>query len=103
MRRVLRYDGLLPTKVAADGTNPEITPADIREMAAYIAAHRDQTTPFDIVMEGRTPGDDPERAAAMVRPFAEAGATWWTEAMWEAPNGPDEVRLRIKQGPPRAE
>ncbi|MCA1670090.1 MAG: LLM class flavin-dependent oxidoreductase, partial [Thermomicrobia bacterium] len=56
--------------------------------------------PFDIVMEGRTPGDEPERAAAIVRPFAEAGATWWTEAMWEAPNGPDELRARIRQGPP---
>ncbi len=101
MARALRYDGLLPNKLDADGTQAEITPADIRAMAAYCAAHRDPATPFDIVAEGRTPGEDPERAAAIVRPFAEAGATWWTEAMWEAPNGPDAVRARIRQGPPR--
>ncbi|MGI8690185.1 MAG: LLM class flavin-dependent oxidoreductase [Thermomicrobiales bacterium] len=101
MECALRYDGLLPNKLDADGKQAEITPADIREMAAYCAAHRDQATPFDIVAEGRTPGEDSERAAAIVRPFAEAGATWWTEAMWEAPNGPDEMRARIRQGPPR--
>jgi len=101
MERALRYDGLLPNKLDADGKQAEITPADIREMAAYCAAHRDQATSFDIVAEGRMPGEEPERAAAIVRPFAEAGATWWTEAMWEAPNGPDEMRARIRQGPPR--
>lgn len=101
MARALRYDGLLPNKLGADGKQMEITPADIRAMAAYCAAHRDRATPFDIVAEGRTPGEDAERAAAIVRPFADAGATWWTEAMWEAPNGTDEVRARIRQGPPR--
>ena len=28
--------------------------------------------------------EDPERAIETVRPYAEAGATWWIEAMWEA-------------------
>jgi len=101
MARALRYDGLLPNKLGADGKQTEITPTDIRAMAAYCAAHRDRAMPFDIVAEGRTPGADVERAAAIVRPFADAGATWWTEAMWEAPNGPDKVRARIRQGPPR--
>jgi hypothetical protein len=71
-------------------------------MARYITSHRTLTTPFDIVMEGRTPGDDPVAAAAQVRPWAEAGATWWMEAMWEAPNTLDDLRTRIHQGPPRA-
>jgi hypothetical protein len=100
MRRVLRYDGLLPNKITPDGSIGEIEPADIREMAAYVAAHRAATTPFDIVMEGRTPGDDPGKAAEEVRRWADAGATWWLEAMWTAPNTPDDVRTRIRQGPP---
>ena len=103
MQRVVRYDGLLPNKLNADGTQGEITPDDIRQMAAYVATHRTLTTPFDIVMEGRTPGDDPEKAAAQVRPWAEAGATWWLEAMWEAPNMTDDLRTRIDQGPPRVD
>ena len=68
-------------------------------MAAYVKAQRTAETPFDIVVEGRTPGDDAEQAAAMVRPMAEAGATWWIEAIWDAPDL-DEVLARLRQGPP---
>jgi Luciferase-like monooxygenase len=99
MQRVLRYDGLLPAKKNADGSDAEITPADIQAMKAYIVEHRTLTTPFDIVMEGETPGDNPERAGEIIRPYADAGITWWTEARWSS--GPDEVRTRIQQGPPR--
>jgi hypothetical protein len=101
MQRVLRWDGLLPAKMNDDGSFGNVTPADIQAMRAYINEHRTQTTPFDIVMEGRTPGDGREGACAVVRPFAEAGATWWNEAMWSAPNAPEDVRARIRQGPPR--
>jgi hypothetical protein len=38
-----------------------------------------------------------------VRPFAEAGATWWNESRWGAMNDIDVVRTRIRQGPPRIE
>jgi hypothetical protein len=100
MRRVLRYDGLLPNKLEADGSFGTVTPDDVRAMAAYVAENRSATTPFEIVVEGRTPGDDPAAATATVRPFAEAGATWWLDAMWEAPNGLEDVRARIRQGPP---
>lgn len=102
MARVLRYDGLLPNVIKA-GKQEDITPHNIREMAAYIAERRSQPTPFDIVMEGETPGDDPEKAAATVRPFAEAGATWWNESRWGAMGDVDMVRARIRQGPPRIE
>lgn len=101
MERVLRYDGLLPNKMNPDGTMGDITPADIQAMAAYIAEHRTVTTPFDIVCDGETPDDDQERAAAIVRPFAEAGATWWMESRWTAMNDVAAVRTRIRQGPPR--
>jgi hypothetical protein len=103
MRRVLRYDGLLPGKMTPDGQRTEVKPDDLRAMVDYIAERRTATTPFDIVMEGRTPVDDPTGAAEMVRPWAEAGATWWLDSMWTAPNGPEEILARIRQGPPRVE
>ncbi len=103
MARALRYDGLIPTKLAPDGSYPDIAPADVAAMAAYVAQHRQSATPFEIVMEGVTPVDDPVAAAAIVRPLAEAGATWWIESRWEAPNDPDTLRARIVQGPPRVE
>ncbi len=101
MRRVLRYDGLMPTKINADGTYGEITPADIRAMKAYIAEHRTQATPFDIVWEGETQGDNLQQAREIIGPYVEAGITWWMETRWNFPVQLDEVRTRIRQGPPR--
>lgn len=103
MQRVLRYDGLLPNKMNADGSIGEITPADIQAIKAYIREHRSQTTPFDIVWEGETSGIDRELDSEIVRPFVDAGITWWMESRWSAPKSPDEVGDRIRQGPPRIE
>lgn len=104
MERVLRYDGLLPAVRGEDGKPADVTPDAIRAMAAYIAERRSATTsPFDIVMEGETPGDDLDAAAAIVRPFAEAGATWWTESRWDFSIPMDAIRARVRQGPPRVE
>ena len=102
MQRVLRFDGLLPN-VFGDGGKPrEIMPGDVRAMAAYIAERRTETTPFDIVIEGETSGDDPARATDEVGPLAEAGMTWWLEARWNisSPSVLDDLRRRIAAGPP---
>lgn len=101
MRRVLRYDGLFPDKLDANGQRSDITPDDLRAMRDFITRERGATTPFDIIWEGTTPGEDPGQAAAIVRPWAAAGATWWMEAHWTAPNEPEDTRARIRQGPPR--
>jgi alkanesulfonate monooxygenase SsuD/methylene tetrahydromethanopterin reductase-like flavin-dependent oxidoreductase (luciferase family) len=96
MRRVIRYDGILTEGIQS--------PAELQAMKQYIEEHRTQTTAFDIVLQGETPGDEPEQAAAIVRPWAEAGATWWLESIWDKPmnqGGVEGMRARIKQGPPR--
>jgi alkanesulfonate monooxygenase SsuD/methylene tetrahydromethanopterin reductase-like flavin-dependent oxidoreductase (luciferase family) len=104
MRHVLRYDGLLPAVLGDNGQARQADPGDIRALAAYIAANRAATTPFDIIVEGETPGDDTAGAATTIRPWADAGATWWLETRWnliEAADSLDQVRERIRQGPPR--
>lgn len=104
MSRVLRCDGVIPIKMNEDKSMVEMTPADIQTMKAYIDEHRTSTTPFDIIMEGETPGDDAEKAASIVRPLAEAGVTWWLEAAWGTPEnqgGLEGMRKRVKQGPPK--
>ncbi len=103
MQRVLHYDGLLPNKLDQDGRLAEIVLADIQAMKTYIDEHRTSDIPFDIVWEGRTPGEDREKGAAIVRKWQEAGATWWLEAMWESDATMDDVRERIEQGPPRGD
>lgn len=103
LQRALRYDGLLPMVMADGGGFRATEPEDIRAMKDYIEAHRSATTPFDIVVEGVTPGAQPTHAAEIVQGWAEAGATWWIEAMWNAQDdgyGLKSVQKRIEQGPP---
>lgn len=98
MRRVLRYDGLLPSKMNEKGQVGPFSPDDLREIKAFIDQNRTETTPFDIIVEGTTP--DPQQAVEKIRPWIDAGATWWIESMWEAPSM-DAVLARLKQGPPQ--
>jgi hypothetical protein len=88
LRRALQWDGILPTNPSSyqqEGSFTEMTPADIQELRTYIAQHRPQETPFDIVIEGEIPGDDPVAATNQLQPFAQAGVTWWIEAVWATP------------------
>jgi alkanesulfonate monooxygenase SsuD/methylene tetrahydromethanopterin reductase-like flavin-dependent oxidoreductase (luciferase family) len=100
LERALRWDGILPNKMTGPGQFSEMTPADLRELKAYVDEHRTASTPFDIVMEGVTDGGAANRGADKVRPLAEAGATWWVESQWSTPSQED-VRKRMLQGPPR--
>ena len=120
MQRALRWDGILPDKFSADGQNLAeggnsiaggMTPADIREMKAYIDEQRIQigigpgALPYEIVVSGDTPGADSAQTADIIRPYADAGATWWLESVWKtfyaAPGDMQALRARIKQGPPQ--
>jgi alkanesulfonate monooxygenase SsuD/methylene tetrahydromethanopterin reductase-like flavin-dependent oxidoreductase (luciferase family) len=101
MGRALRYDGVLAAAVGGGPESPGVTPETIREIKEYVGENREEDGAFDIVWEGQTPGEDPGRAASIVRPFAQAGATWWIESPWAPPNEPEDLRVRIRQGPPR--
>lgn len=106
MTRALRYDGVLPTTMDARGHFRELSHEDVRAVREYVQAKRDATTPFDIVVEGMTPIGDPAASADIIRAWADAGATWWIESMWDGPGKtPEEkeanVRRRLLEGPPR--
>ncbi len=106
MQRALRYDGLLPAISTAQGESRPARPEEIQEMKAFIDANRTESTPYDIIMDGETPGDDPEKAASVIRPWADAGVTWWIETRWDEPRnsaGQAVALERILQGPPRLE
>ena len=95
MQRVLRWDGIVTQTDDVD---------EIRAIVEYVererpAELRGQGRAFEIVVQGSTPAGDPTRAARIVRPYAEAGGTWWIDADWHAPTL-DTVRRRIAAGPP---
>jgi len=102
MRRVLKYDGLIPVIKKADGSHAEVTPEKIGEMKEFVAKNRVVTgrmrAGFEIIKDGMTPANG-KKAGEVVAPFAEAGATWWTETMWGVKRMED-VRNRVRAGPP---
>ncbi len=102
MGRALRYDGVLAATAGAGAGSPGVTPETIRQIREYVRDNG-KGEDYDIVWEGQTPGGDPASAASIVRPYAEAGATWWIESPWTPPNAPEDLRRRIRQGPPRVD
>ena len=103
-RRAARWDGVFPHYREPSGAGATMPPQALREMVAWISARREGDAPFAVVLRGATPGDDPERAAAIVAPYVEAGLTWWLEGVagMDGPRDPKAVRARIRQGPPRS-
>lgn len=99
MNRVLKCDGILPAVLGADKKWGELMPEHVREVKSYVDKNRKLKSPFDIIVEGTSPGDDPEAAAEMVQPWVEAGATWWIESMW-GEKDPAVWRERLQGGPP---
>ena len=92
MARVARWDGFV-AQVAR--------PADLADAVAWLRAHRDPDAgPLEIIAQGSTSGDDAVAAATIVRPWADAGATWWVDADWETGTVAN-TRRRIEAGPPR--
>lgn len=99
MRRVLKCDGILVEKMMPDGKGEEATPADIREIKAYVEDNRTLTTPFDIVGGGKTAGLDRAQLRDKLLPRQEAGLTWWIEDMIGQTE--EQLSQTIRQGPPR--
>lgn len=99
IERAARYDGLLSIKRDATGAWLPLTPADLAAARAYFDRQHTAPTPFEIVVEGQTPGADPVAAAAQIGVLAAAGATWWIESRWE--QSEDAVYARLRQGPPK--
>lgn len=99
VNRALCYDGIIPQIPGAEPT--ATAPADaVREIAALARERRPpEAGPFEIIVDGTTPANDPEAARERVRPLAEAGATWWIEANWMT-GTVESIRQRIAAGPP---
>jgi hypothetical protein len=89
MRRALRWDGIIP-QVLDGGT---VRQPHLDEVAALRNTVDDGC---DIVVEGTMSEHSPAA-------YADAGATWWIESMWDAMNEHSPVAAaydRLQQGPP---
>ncbi len=83
MRRVVRYDGLLPVMYKPDRSHAEITPEHIGEMKQYLNEHH--LGPMDIIIERAAVAEaNPNAIAEQAAALEAAGVTWWMDGMWEA-------------------
>ena len=103
-RRAARYDGWIPVVTDEHG-RPHLTPDDLRAASVEIADLRAAAgiapdASFDYGIHGETPGPGPD-GAAIVRPWADAGATWWLEMLHGYRGTTADLVARVEAGPPR--
>jgi alkanesulfonate monooxygenase SsuD/methylene tetrahydromethanopterin reductase-like flavin-dependent oxidoreductase (luciferase family) len=101
LRRAARFDGIVPVKVGDGGDLVPLSADDLGELLAIVRAHRAGGGPFEVMVGGETPGDDPAAALAVVEPLAAAGMTWWSETLEPRRGDLPAMRERVRQGPPR--
>lgn len=96
-RRAARFDGVVPIH----SRWPEkITPGDLHDILEIIRDKRGNLDNYDVVISGETSGKDSRKDAEMVRPWFQTGANWWLEDIHGLRAGLDELRIRIRDGPP---
>jgi alkanesulfonate monooxygenase SsuD/methylene tetrahydromethanopterin reductase-like flavin-dependent oxidoreductase (luciferase family) len=98
-RRAARWDGVMPTH-AGYGLGQTMPAGEFRAVLRYTLEHRSTGGPFDVALEGRTDGAVPDRGGRHVSPYAEAGLTWWIEALGWWRGTPENALARVRQGPP---
>lgn len=100
LRRAAGFDGIYIASQKANGE--PLPPNALQEALAYIQAQREPTSPFDVAFAGETPTDS-EQGAKTVQPYREAGVTWWLEGIWTERGSVEDMRERIRQGPPKSQ
>jgi alkanesulfonate monooxygenase SsuD/methylene tetrahydromethanopterin reductase-like flavin-dependent oxidoreductase (luciferase family) len=91
--RAARFNGAMPTFAHQRGGNVPIE--EFSEAASYVRQHAPGAV--DIALEGATDGPaQTQRVAA----YADAGATWWIEALGWWRGDDDAARSRVIAGPP---
>lgn len=99
-RRAAGFDGIYIASQKANGES--LTPDALQEALAYIKAQREPASPFDVAFAGETPTDIGQ-GVKTVQPYREAGVTWWLEGIWIERGSVEDMRERIRQGPPRSQ
>jgi alkanesulfonate monooxygenase SsuD/methylene tetrahydromethanopterin reductase-like flavin-dependent oxidoreductase (luciferase family) len=98
-QRAARWDGVMPTHKRF-GLGETMPPDDLRAAVQFTLEHRTNGGPFDVALEGRTDGAEGDRGGQHLVPYAQAGMTWWIEALGWWRGSPQDAMNRVRQGPP---
>ena len=95
MARAMRWDGVIPQVLDGEGGARQPHLDEVAELRAQLDADR-PADHVDIIVEGTMSEHSPAA-------YADAGATWWIESMWDAMAEHSPVTAaydRLQQGPP---
>ena len=95
-RRAARWDGVVPTHIDY-GKGQTMPPNALREIVSYVREHHVGDRSFDVALEGRTTGTEADQDRVVQ--YADAGLTWWIEALGWWRGDLDDARRRIEAGP----
>jgi alkanesulfonate monooxygenase SsuD/methylene tetrahydromethanopterin reductase-like flavin-dependent oxidoreductase (luciferase family) len=96
-RRAARYDGVSPVH----SNWPDLLmPGHLKQVLEIVEAERGNLKDYDVVVCGDTSGTDSASDRAMIESWVEAGATWWQENINGMRAEIDELRDRVRRGPP---
>jgi len=98
-RRAARYDGVAP--VHSKWPEP-VTLRLLEDALEIVKSVRGDLKDYDVVVCGATTGTDNSKDSAIVESWSQAGATWFLEDINGMRTGIDELRERIRAGPPVA-
>jgi hypothetical protein len=99
-RRAARWDGTVPIHRSRN-LKEYLKLEEILEIRDYIHKHRNTTTPFDICLSGILPAKNHLEDQSIVKPYQEAGVTWWIEFVYTGTGSLKANTTRIRFGPPR--
>jgi len=98
-RRAARWEGVIPG-AKGKGFSP-LSPAEFIEMRDYTLRYRSLETPFDFCLGGQTPGKNIEEDKSIIKPYQDAGLTWWIESIPPTGMSIKQAMTRIRNGPPQ--
>jgi alkanesulfonate monooxygenase SsuD/methylene tetrahydromethanopterin reductase-like flavin-dependent oxidoreductase (luciferase family) len=96
-KRAARYDGVAP--VHAKWPEP-VTPQLLVDVLEIIKSERGNLKNYDVVICGETTGNDSGKDREKVESWIQTGATWFLEDIHGLRAEVDELRERIRAGPP---
>lgn len=106
LERAARWQGIFPSVAGTEGESG-LTVDALREVVDRVTELREESglgmDGYDVVVEGDSHGEF-GAVRPPVRPWEDAGATWWVESWWDLPDtaqGRAELRHRLEQGPRR--
>ena len=95
MARAMSWDGVIPQVIDGEGAARQPHLDEVAELRMQLESRRPGDH-VDIIVEGAMSEHSPAA-------YADAGATWWIESMWEAMSEHSPVTAaydRLCQGPP---